>query len=257
MSHIKRIFIIGHHGAGKGLLAKTLANKLGWQFINADLGLESRFGRTIHELLGKKGEEAFYDCESELLTTQLALENIVVATDASIACSEKNQHLLSEEFVVFLQVSTSVQMERNARSTAPLLPTPDIKVFFDKLHSERDAIYGRIASISLNSDENSLDKHVSIVCKIVLKDEISPKSDPLKLETKDKILFHKKTHVPVHLTQQQATSLKLLAMGKSSKEIARDMNISYRTIEGVIAKTMELLGCTSSKELIALYHGQP
>ena len=94
MSHIKRIFIIGHPGAGKALLAKTLANKLGWQFIDADLGLESRLGRTIHELLGKNGEEAFYACESELLSNQLSLENIVVATDASIACSETNQHLL-------------------------------------------------------------------------------------------------------------------------------------------------------------------
>ena len=117
--------------------------------------------------------------------------------------------------------------------------------------------YEQIASITLNSDENALEKHVTIVSKLVLENEISSKSTPIKLETKDKILFHKITHIPVHLTQQQAMSLKLLAIGKSSKEIARDMNISYRTVEGVIAKTMELLGCSSSKELIALYHSQP
>ncbi|MBA2648046.1 MAG: hypothetical protein H0U75_00345 [Legionella sp.] len=35
-----------------------------------------------------------------------------------------------------------------------------------------------------------------------------------------------------------------MAVGKSSKEIARDMNISYRTVEGVTAKTMELLVIT-------------
>lgn len=30
MSNIKRIFIIGHSGAGKGVLAQEVAKKLGW-----------------------------------------------------------------------------------------------------------------------------------------------------------------------------------------------------------------------------------
>ena len=47
MNSYKRIFIIGQPGAGKDLLAKTLAEKLGWEFINANLDLETRVGRTI------------------------------------------------------------------------------------------------------------------------------------------------------------------------------------------------------------------
>jgi DNA-binding NarL/FixJ family response regulator len=41
------------------------------------------------------------------------------------------------------------------------------------------------------------------------------------------------------------------------KEIARETNVSYRTVEGLIAHMMESLGCSSSKELIALYHDHP
>jgi len=37
MSNIKRIFVIGHSGAGKGVLAQAVAKKLGWKFINADV----------------------------------------------------------------------------------------------------------------------------------------------------------------------------------------------------------------------------
>lgn len=33
MSNIKRIFIIGHSGAGKGVLAQAVAKSLGWKFI--------------------------------------------------------------------------------------------------------------------------------------------------------------------------------------------------------------------------------
>ena len=46
----------------------------------------------------------------------------------------------------------------------------------------------------------------------------------------------------MQLTQQQAICLKFLAQGKSAKKIALDMKISYRTVEGTLAKTMELLG---------------
>jgi len=81
MSEYKRIFIIGHPGAGKALLAKTVAEKLGWQFINFDLGIESSVGRTLTEIVGKQGEEAFYQCEYEILESLMEKQNIVVTTN--------------------------------------------------------------------------------------------------------------------------------------------------------------------------------
>jgi shikimate kinase len=258
MSQYKRVFIIGHPGAGKALVAKTLAEKLGWQFIDADLGLEFRMGRTLTEIVGKHGEEAFYACQSELLANQINQEHIIVTTDASIVCSEKNRQLLSTECVVYLKVSTSVQLERDARQPSPLLLNTELKAFIDRLHLERDGLYDQVASLTISSDDNALEKHVLRILNTVL--DVKYKESiirPLKLNKKDLTIFHKTEHVPVQLTDQQAACLKLLAQGKAAKEIARTMNISYRTVEDYLAKTMELLGCTSSKELIALYHDQP
>lgn len=48
-------------GAGRSYLCKTLADKLGWQYIDANLGLERYYGRRMHEIIGKQGEEAFLD----------------------------------------------------------------------------------------------------------------------------------------------------------------------------------------------------
>ena len=39
MTKPKRIFIVGHMGAGKFLRGEALAKKLGWQFIDANPGL--------------------------------------------------------------------------------------------------------------------------------------------------------------------------------------------------------------------------
>ena len=40
MTKPKRIFVVGHMGAGKALLSEALAKKLGWQFIDANPSLE-------------------------------------------------------------------------------------------------------------------------------------------------------------------------------------------------------------------------
>lgn len=258
MNQFKRIFIIGHPGAGKALFAKSLAEKLGWQFVDADFGLEFQIGRTISEIVGKQGVNAMQDCESEILATLLNKENIVVTTDASIVSHEKNRHLLSSEFVVYLKVSTAVQIERTSRKPLPLLAITDLKTFFDQLHLDRDHLYEQVASITINSDIHTFESHLARIITIVLESKhTTPVSNQISLDKKDIIFFHKTLHTPVHLSDQQATCLKLLAQGKTSKEIARDMNLSFRTVEDHIAKTMELLGCSSSKELIALYYDQP
>lgn len=118
MNQPQRIFIVGHPGAGKALLAKTVAQELGWRYVDADLGLEFHIGRSLNKIVGEQGQQAFYDCQFDLLTTLCAQEQIVVTTDGSVVCSEKNRQLLGNEFTVFLEVSTPVQITRTSRSPA-------------------------------------------------------------------------------------------------------------------------------------------
>lgn len=106
---------------------------------------------------------------------------------------------------------------------------------------------------SIESDDNALDKHVSAIEEIISKNGFTPNTQSDVLENKEYILLHKTKHTPVHLSEQQAYCLKLLAQGKSSKEIAKQLAISPRTVEGYIAKMIEKLGCNTSKELINLY----
>jgi shikimate kinase len=162
----KRIFIVGHSGAGKGLLAHGIAEKLGWKYIDADFSLAPSIGRSAREILGKEGEERFHQHLSEILLHQTSQENIVVTTDDSIVCSEKNQQLLAAEFTVYLKVSTPVQLERIAHNR-PLLPVADYAAFLDTLRHERDALYEQVASLSVNSDDNALEAHVLQVTQAI------------------------------------------------------------------------------------------
>lgn len=250
-----RIFIIGHSGAGKGVLAKAIAEKLNWKLIDADFGLEIQTGLTLQECIGQQGEEAFHHSESKILTHLFTKQNIVVTTDAAIVCSEKNRQLLSSEFVVYLKVNVTTQLERLSRFQKSLLESllekNDIRNFLEKLHQERDELYSQSSKLFVDSDDNDLDKHVEKVISFIDANQLE--NNKLILDDNELIFFHKKLHKPVRLSNQQALCLKLMAQGKTSKEIAREINISYRTVEAHIAKAMEQLGCSSSKELISLY----
>lgn len=165
MNKHKRIFIVGHSGAGKGVLAQAVAKKLGWKFINADvLGCAAHVGRTVSEVFGKEGEQNLNRCLTDILSHQIGLENIVVTTDESIILDEKARKLLKSEFTVYLKVSTPVQVERMS-DYRPLLPVADFGAFLDKLHHERDALYQQVASFSLSSDDGDIEGHTQSIIK--------------------------------------------------------------------------------------------
>ncbi|KTC78165.1 LuxR family transcriptional regulator [Legionella brunensis] len=254
MNQTKCILIVGQPGAGKSLLAKTLADKLGWTFIDADFGLEFKIGLEINSILGKQGSLLFQNCQRDILSTLLSRENIVVTTDGSIVDSEINRQLLSSEFVCFLDVSLQTQLDRITRNSLPLMQKNSVGDFLENLHTARDHLYQEISSITINSDDSALEKHVESLIEYLAKNNpISTEISYLQLNNEHKILFHKTSHKPIQLTSQQAICLKLLSNGKSAKEIARDLNISFRTVEAHVAKIMRISGCSNSKELISLY----
>ena len=151
MTKPKRIFIVGHMGAGKALLSEALAKKLGWQFIDANPSLERYIGRSLNEILGKQGEEAFHRCEAEIISRYSGKEHVVVLLEEAVIATEQNRKLLSSEFVVYLKVSTSMQIERMQGGRTPLLPIADLKAFLDKQHLERDSLFEEVATLTIES----------------------------------------------------------------------------------------------------------
>lgn len=165
MINKKRIFVVGHMGAGKALLSEALAKKLGWQYIDANPSLERYIGRNLNEILGKQGEEAFHQCEAEIISYYMNKERIVVVMEEAVIATEKNRKLLSKEFVIYLKVSTPVQIERMKNGRTPLLPITDLKEFLDKQHLERDHFFEEVASLTIESI--SVEKDVSKIIKAI------------------------------------------------------------------------------------------
>ena len=88
------------------------------------LVLERYIGRSLNEILGKQGEEAFHQCEGEIISHYIGKEHVVVLLEEAVIATEKNRKLLSPEFVVYLKVSTPVQIERWDRRPNSSSPNP-------------------------------------------------------------------------------------------------------------------------------------
>lgn len=163
MTKPKRIFIVGHMGAGKALLSEALAKKLGWQYIDANPSLERYIGRNLNEILGKQGEAAFHRCENEIISHYIGIEHIVIVLEESVIATEENRKLLSSEFVIYLKVSTPTQIERMKGGRVPLLPITDMKAFLDKQHIERDHLFEEVATLTI--DSTSVEKDINKIIK--------------------------------------------------------------------------------------------
>jgi DNA-binding CsgD family transcriptional regulator len=70
---------------------------------------------------------------------------------------------------------------------------------------------------------------------------------------KDLLIPHALDNQLVKLTEQQGRCFQLLLQGRTAKDIAQAMNLSYRTIQHYTASIYERLGLESSRELIAHY----
>jgi shikimate kinase len=155
MTKPKRIFIVGHMGAGKFIFTEALAKKLGWQIVDANPSIERYIGRQTRDILGEQGEAAFNSCQADIISHCIEKENIVALLEECVVSSEKCRKLLSSEFVVYLKVSIPTQLDRMKNGRVPSLPVDDMKDFLEKQHRERDALYEEVATLIVESAGHS------------------------------------------------------------------------------------------------------
>ncbi|KTD63471.1 shikimate kinase [Legionella shakespearei] len=252
MKELKRIFVVGHPAAGKAYFSKHLAERLGYKFVDADMGLEHRIGLTISEILGQAGLKQYEHTQEVIFDSLSKQSGIVVGLDCHVGNTLKIQEYLKNACVVFIKTTLETQIRRGGSQHVPLTNVHNIEDVLKTLHDERNEYYNQISDIVLSTDDGNVDNHIDIVMAF-LKQNGFTLVDPGELADRELVYFKYNTDIPVRISEQQAISLKHLSKGKTAKEIAREMNISYRTVEVYIAQLKEKLECDSSKDLISIY----
>lgn len=164
----KRIYIVGHMGAGKFIFTEALANKLGWQVVDANPSIERYIGKHTRDILSEQGEAAFNRSQAEIISHYSDKENVVVLLEECVVSSEQCRKLLSAEFVVYLKVSIATQLDRMKTGRVPSLPIDDMKKFLEQQHRERNHLYEEVATLVV--DSVGFSENASEINKIVEND---------------------------------------------------------------------------------------
>ena len=95
--------LIGYRGSGKTTVAELLSKRVGWPWIDADIELERRAGRTIKEIFATGGEDSFRDWESRTVADLTRSERMILALGGGVILRKENRTAIRRGLVIWLQ----------------------------------------------------------------------------------------------------------------------------------------------------------
>lgn len=152
------IVLIGYRGAGKSTVARQLALRLGWPWVDADVEIELKAGKSIAAIFADGGEEAFRELESQVLEALLGREGLIVAAGGGAVLRPANRRLLHQRGrVVWLRAEPATLLERvSADATTaerrPQLTTVGGPSEVENLLARRTPLYRECAELALDTE---------------------------------------------------------------------------------------------------------
>lgn len=162
---MKNIILIGMPGAGKSTVGVVLAKKLGYSFVDADLVIQSREGKLLHELIAERGVEGFWKLE-EAVGESIETKRTVIATGGSAIYGEKAMaHYKQIGTVVYLSLPLEEIRKRLGNLTERGVTLRDGQDL-DSLYAERLSLYERYADVTVECEGLSIREIVEKIAKV-------------------------------------------------------------------------------------------
>jgi shikimate kinase len=161
MTTRERVYLIGPRGSGKTTVGRLLANRLGWEFVDADQQLEARAGQSIAEIFASEGEVGFRSREAELLGELTGRENHVIACGGGVVLRPENRaRLRTGGFCIYLTGDSPTLFGRIACDPAtadrrPALTGLPGALEIEQILREREPLYREVAHLSVATDGRS------------------------------------------------------------------------------------------------------
>lgn len=145
----KSIVLIGMPGAGKSTIGILLAKELGLDFIDTDISIQVRWGKTLQQITDESGYMVLRDYEEQVLLSE-NIDHKVVATGGSAVYSDAGMaRLKASATVIFLDVSLPALQQRVTNfDTRGIARRPEQS--FEDLFAERSLLYQRYADIRID-----------------------------------------------------------------------------------------------------------
>ena len=138
------IILVGLPGSGKSSVGRAVATQLGRTFLDLDLEIERREGRSISEIFGENGE-AYFRAKELALTKELQqVGNMILAPGGGwIAIPDVVGLLRPPGRLIYLRVQPETALKRlgTRHTSRPLLSRPDPVAELKRLYGQRRTAY--------------------------------------------------------------------------------------------------------------------
>jgi len=155
-----QIHLAGFMGCGKSTVARLVARRLVWNYLDLDILIARHAGASIAAIFAADGEASFREMESHVLRQAVQKPCTVVALGGGTMMVEKNRQLIGRHAMsVWLRTRFSTCQERVGDAAGrPLFSDPaEARRLFD----ERQQDYGQ-ALITVSGEDAAADiaKHI-------------------------------------------------------------------------------------------------
>ncbi|MDQ1463055.1 MAG: shikimate kinase [Actinomycetota bacterium] len=161
------VVLIGLMASGKSTVGRLLAARLGCPFIDNDVALEERTGRSAREIAAQDGADALHTLEAETLADALGPpEPAVIAAAAAAAVDPKVESALRGRDVVYLRAAPEVLAARIEHETddghRPFVVDDPARVLAEQF-AARDARYRELATLIVDAGDDDPERVVDAI----------------------------------------------------------------------------------------------
>jgi len=155
------VVLIGYRGTGKTTVAQLLGLALGWNWIDADVEIEMRAGRSIAAIFAEQGEPAFRDLESAVIAELVERERILIAAGGGVVARPENRQAIRQaSHVVWLTATVQSLVERIAADATTAARRPSLTSLgaeseIRRLLAEREPWYRECATLTVDTTDRT------------------------------------------------------------------------------------------------------
>ena len=160
----KNVILIGMPGVGKSTVGVLLAKRLKFAFVDTDIYIQTREGKSLQELIQLHGTAGFCDLEGNYILS-LSVTATVIATGGSVVYIQPAmEHLQAGGRIVHLDLELNrLQQRLDDIDARGVVIGPDQKL--EDLYAERQPLYAKYAEITIATDGLSPDQVVGQIIR--------------------------------------------------------------------------------------------
>ncbi len=162
---MKNVILVGMPSCGKSTIGVVLAKTMNKGFVDTDLLIQQKEGKTLQNIINEHGNDYFHHVEESVLL-ETNVRNFVIATGGSaIYFDRAMEHFKENGKVVYIKVSLETILERlnNIKTRGVTLGKGQT---IEDLYKQRVPLYEKHADLVIEAEHLTIEEVVEKIIEV-------------------------------------------------------------------------------------------